>query len=400
MAVFAYKALDGRQSPVDGTVAAESPRQARDMLRARGLRVEAVRRREPRGSPFARLWPPRRHGAKVAGTIRDLGTLIGAGVPLLDALQTVSRSHAGDFLASLQHLQDRVAAGAGLAEAMAEQPEVYDELVVQMVAVGERAGNLEEVLGHVADFKERFAEFKDRVLTALLYPAIVFAASVAVSLFLMTSVVPMLLNNLIEADRALPWPTRVLKAVSDRCVDSGGWLAVLAVGALLLAATLLRTGRGRLLWHRLLLRLPLVGPMARQQAISRIALVLATLLRSGIMLVEALEIAARATGNLVLRQALQRARSEVQTGRDLGRALETTGAFPPVVVQIFAVGQRGGRLEEMLARLAIDSDRQVAVRAARLAAALEPVLILGLAVLVGFILFATVLPILEAGRVL
>ena len=149
-----------------------------------------------------------------------------------------------------------------------------------------------------------------------------------------------------------------------------------------------------------MLGMPLVGTLARRQALARCALVMATLLRSGIVFLQALEIAGRCTRNVVLREALASAGEAVRAGREIGPALERTEVFPPLVVQVFAVGQQTGQLEEMLERLARDYDRQVAILASRFASALEPVLIVGLATIVGFILFATVLPILEAGNVL
>jgi type II secretory pathway component PulF len=243
-------------------------------------------------------------------------------------------------------------------------------------------------------------ELKDRVLSALLYPAIVLAVSLAVTIFLMVVVVPMLLGNLIEAGRQLPWPTRLLKGTSDLLVERG-WLPLAAAALTVLGiSAAMRTRRGRRAWHWLLLRIPLIGPMARKQTIARIALVLATLIRSGIVYLKAVEIVVRSTSNLIFREALEASARDVGAGRDISQALERTGVFPPLVVHIFSVGQQSGRLEEMLERLATDYDRQVAGSSVRLASALEPLLILTLALFVGFILFATLLPILEAGNVL
>ena len=162
----------------------------------------------------------------------------------------------------------------------------------------------------------------------------------------------------------------------------------------------LRSERGRLLWHKTLLRLPLVGGMAQKQEIARIAMIVSTLMKSGIVFMEAVETAARTTKNRVIGRALLQGRDAVMAGRDIGEALAPTGVFPPMVIQIFAVGQQSGKLEEMLDRLAEAYERQVNSLATRLAAVLEPILIIFLSVFVGFILFATILPILEAGNVL
>jgi general secretion pathway protein F len=205
---------------------------------------------------------------------------------------------------------------------------------------------------------------------------------------------------LLEAGRPLPLSTRIVKGGSDLLL-AWWWLLLLSAGGLGLAVTmLLRTERGSMFWHRLQLRIPIVGELIRKQAIVRIAIVTATLLRSGIVFVKAIQIAQRSCRNKVLKDALHRCEQAVSSGRDIAVALEATGAFPPMVVQIFATGQQSGRLEEMLERLAKDYDQQVALASQRLAAVLEPLLILFLVLVVGLIAFATVLPILEAGNVL
>jgi len=400
MTVYAYRAQDRQCANVRGTIAADTPRQARDLLRQRGLAVDDIHVCNEKKSTWELSLPGRSHAAKLVTAIRELATLLSVGIPLVEALDTISKQYTRGFQNSLLVIKDRVTAGANLAEAMAEQPNIYDPLCLHMVEVGESAGNLDEVLERLAEFKEQSLHLKDRVLTALLYPAIVLTASIGVSIFLMTVVVPMLLTNLIEAGKALPWPTRVLKGMSDLLLGHGWWLGMVALLLVVGIAVAVRTTRGRRAWHRLLLRLPLFGPLAQKQTLGRTATIVATLLRSGIVLLRAMDIAARSTNNIIVREAIEQVSTEVGAGQDMGQVLERTGIFPPLFVQIFTVGQQTGRLEEMLERLAKDYDRQVNTMSTRLAAALEPVLILTLAVFVGFILFATVLPILEAGNVL
>lgn len=401
MPVYHYRVQDVRSRSASGTIAAESPRHARDELRARGYAVEELRPHA--GSGFVPWqWLVRRRGTRgqLASLLRELSTLLAVGVGIVDALETLLRQHRGPVQTTLALLRDRVAGGARLAEAMRDEPHVFHELAVRMVEVGENTGNLEEVLEQLAGFLEDSNQLRDRVIGALLYPALVFCTAVAVSLFLMTVVVPMLLSGLLEAGRQLPWPTVVLKAMSDFLVRYG-----LILGALTLAlgATLIviaHTSRGRRYWHAGLLRIPLVGSMARRQTIARLAGTMATLLRSGVEYLPAAEIAARSANNVIFRQALLDANERISAGQDIGAALEHTGVFPPLVIHVFAVGQASGRLEDMLDRLAADYTRQVKNLSERLASVLEPALILVLAVFVGFILFATLLPILEAGNVL
>jgi type II secretory pathway component PulF len=402
MTVFAYRASDHAASIVRGTIVADTPRQARDELRGRGLTIHDVAQQKAPSQGIARklFRRPGRAASKVGSAVRELATLLGAGIPLLEALDTLTHQYHGSFRSSLLMLRERVSAGCSLAEAMREQPDVFDKLCIQMVDVGENSGTLDVVLEQLSSFAERSLEFKDRVTSALLYPVLVLVMSMSVGMFLMTIVVPMLLDNLLDAGRPLPLPTRVLKNLSDGVRYHGWWIAIVAAIAVFVIIAVLRTERGKLLWHRLLLQLPLVGSMARKQEIARVAMIVSTLMKSGIVFLQAIETAARSTKNVVIGRALLSGRDAVLAGRDIGEALAPTGVFPPMVIQIFTVGQQSGKLEEMLDRLAATYERQVNSSATRLAAALEPILIVFLSLFVGFILFATILPILEAGNVL
>lgn len=399
--MFAYKALDLDESGVAGTVIADTPRQARDSLRAKGLTVHEVQPLQAaRPLTFWQKQFTRKHAVKGVAFIRELSTLLGVGIPLLEAIDTIAKQHKGGFHACLLMLRDRVSEGLSLAEAMRQQPMIFDELVVNITEVGESAGNLESALSQLADFKNRSLQFRNRITSALLYPCIVLATGLAVGTFLMTFVVPKLLQPLLDSGQSLPAVTTLVKATSDLLVQRWWLLLGLALIAVVAFGTVLRTPRGKLAWHRLQLRIPILGDLIRKQAIVRLAVVFATLLRSGIVFLRALEIAQRSTKNLVLKDALAKCAAAVQGGQDIAKSLEATDAFPALVVQIVSVGQQSGRLEEMLDRLAVDYDAQVATATARFLAVLEPILILMLAVIVGLIAFATILPILEAGNVL
>lgn len=406
MPTFLYRAVDEQMVLAQGTVSAETPRQARDELRARGLVVERI---EEKSAPRSSSWIPwqrrGRYDARLAPVIRELATLLSAAIPLSEALTTITSQQRGPLRDSLTQLTDRVLAGAGLAEAMREQPLFYDDLTTQMVEVGENAGNLDVVLDQLADFRERYLLFKDRVITALFYPMIVLSMGMGVSLFLMSFVVPMLLDNLIESGQSIPCPTQLLRWMSNM-IRQQGWLlfggAMISIGSFL---ALLKTTWGKRWWHSFLLRVPLLGGLIQKQELARMALIVSTLMESGIVFVQALEIATRSVKNRVLQEALQKTERAVQAGHDIGEAMtEATKShpdlFPPVVIQIFTVGQQTGKLEQMLVRLSTDYERQVTSLTTRLTTILEPILIVLLAVFVGFILFATMLPILEAGNVL
>jgi type II secretory pathway component PulF len=323
MAVFAYKATDADASMLSGTILADTPRQARDLLRAKGLRVQQVNERSTeRQLSWLQRRLAKRHGQKLLSFVRELATLLSVGIPLLEAIDTVSRQHTGSFRACLLALRDRVSAGASLADAMREQPLVFDELCVNIVDVGESSGTLDGVLERLAEFRERASQLKSRVGTALLYPCIVVVMGIAVSIFLMSFVVPNLLSALVQAGKPLPLATQMVKAASDFLVYRWWVLILIVAGCVLSAAVVLRSSRGRHLWHRLQLRLPVIGDMVRKQAVVRIAVVVSTLLKSGIVFVKAVQIAQRSTRNVVLKDALERFEKAVYGGQDIAQALE------------------------------------------------------------------------------
>lgn len=401
MPVFTYRAIDEGAAPVTGTIIADTPRAARDDLRARGLAVTDVQALESGPGASGRVTGRARRGRHEATAfIRELATLLRAGIPLLQALDTLLKQHRGRFKVVIQTQRDRIASGLSLADAFGEQPAWFDELAVSIVRVGESTGMLESALSQLAQFQEKAHRLRSRVATALVYPAAVSLIGVAVTLFLMTYVVPQLLTTLTESGRPLPGPTWVVKSASDLLL--GWWWAIL--GGVLLTAALFkavaRTDRGRAALDRLVLILPLVGDLVRKENTSRMAVVMATLLRSGLVFDEAVRITRATLRNTVFRRAMDDYERAVIAGRDVAGPLESSGVFAPMVVQMLAVGQASGELEGMLEELAAGYDEEVQTAAQRLTALLEPALIIVLAVVVGFIAFATVLPILEVSNVL
>lgn len=428
MAVFSYRAVDLQCNPINGVVTADTLRQARDQVRSQGLTIQSISER--RGSNRRVTWlSQRRNQPWLIDLARELSTLVAVGVPLLDALDTIARgqgparpgnagknrrsavsdtktawrhrlSKGGSRFAVLLRLREDIASGLGLADAMREQPGVFDDLTIHLCEVGEHTGNLESVLNDLADFKEKASQLRGRISSALIYPAIVLTTGLIVTVFLMTFVVPNLLDALIEEGRSLPAVTLVVKSISDFMIDQWWMLLLLSAGAVACFFLITAKPRGRLLWHRLLLQTPVLGELIRKQAVVRVAIVMATLMRSGVTFMKSIKVVQESTHNLVLRRGLVECEKAVMAGRDISQALDATRVFPPTVLQVFQIGQETGRLEEMLERLAVDYDRQVKTAASRFTAALEPILIILLALVVGAIAFATILPILEAGNVL
>ncbi|MEM8666509.1 MAG: type II secretion system F family protein [Planctomycetota bacterium] len=401
MAVFSYTGVDRNAVAVQGTLVAETPRQARDQLRGDGVRIRRLSETSNRSKiKLLPRWTIRSVSNQWATAVQELAMMLHAGIPLLEAIDTIAEQTNGSFHTAILAVRDRVAAGSSLAEALAERPDLFDAASVHMVEVGENAGTLESVLDQLAEFKRKQLGLRDSVTTALVYPAFLVCFGAAAGIFLMTSVLPPLLENLQETVEVLPWPTRVAQAISNALLSYGWFLAIVVIAWIIAVVMVLRNDRGKELWHRFLLKLPLIGPMVTKQGVSRIAMIIGTLSRSGVELTRAVALAERSTNNRVFRNALKDAGERIAAGEEVADALQQNDAFPPLAVRVFSVGQESGRLDEMLFRLAEDYDAQVATSSARFTALLEPVLILVLAVMVGFLLLATILPILEAGNVM
>ena len=401
MPIFTYIAVDAACREVRGHIAADTPRQARDRLRGQGLTIQRIATRESRLALGAiRCWVQRRHRGEVTELLGELATLLSVGMPIVEALDTVTARFRGGMRAALLDLRERLVSGGSLAGAMSQHPGLFDPVCLSIVEVGERAGTLDASLAQLAEFRSRAEQTRGRLVAALIYPVIVLLTGVGVGIFLMTYVVPSLLTVLEDAGKPLPTATRIVKTASDGLL--GGWWLMLTgiLGVAGLYGFWVRTDRGRLIRDRTVLRVPVFGRLLMLVELSRITNVLETLLRNGVELATGFDIAARGTRNVILAGALRETIVSIERGAGAAEALQSTSVFDPSVTAVFRVGVESGRLEEVLAKLTADCERRVSIATRRLAAILEPMLILLLAVLIGFVAFATILPILEAGDVL
>jgi type II secretory pathway component PulF len=404
MPVFSYRARNSDNVRVEGTILADSARQARDQIRERNLVIERFLEQKALLHPTVApswQWLQPRYRHQVTTFFRELSTLLAVGVPLVDALDIQVSQLGGRFRSFVLTIRESVASGESLSKSFARAPRVFDSFCISMTEVGENAGSIDSSLSQLARFREDRDQMKDRVVSALMYPSIVALVTFGVTIFLMTVVVPTLLQNLIEMERPLPWPTKVLQFISDGLLQHG--LSMATAGLVIGMFVFLwgRSNRGKHLLHRWVLKMPILGKLIQKQNCSRIALFVGTLVQSGLDPLKAFEITAKSISNPLYKSALQETSSAVERGRDFASSFAPHGfLFPPTVVQLFVLGQNSGQLDTMLLRLAQDLDRESAMLAGRIATLVEPVLIVGLGVIVGFVLLATMLPILEAGNVL
>lgn len=422
MPAFAYTGLNAAGKSVKGIENAESVASLRAALKSAGIYLTAVteaagttakaatRGKLGRGVKdssgtsreidFGRLFnriPVR----EVGSMTRLLSTMLVAGVTLPEALAAlVDQTPRERFKGVLSELASRVNEGSSMADAVASHPNVFPKLYVNMVRAGESSGALETVLIRLADYMEQQEELKGKVSGAMVYPVVMAMVGAGVVALLMVKVVPQISMMFEDQGAELPITTRSLMWLSD--LLSSYWWAIflLGVGGVALFRRWRRTEAGRELGDSWILRMPLVGDLARKLAIARFARTLATMLASGVPLLDALDIVRGLLGNAVLEGVVSGARDEIREGQGIALALKRSGYFPPLVTQMIAVGERSGQLEEMLSDLAKVYDREAAATLEKATQALAPMMIVVMGIVVGFIMFAIMTPIMEMNQMI
>jgi general secretion pathway protein F len=404
--VFEYKALDARGRSVGGLKEADSAKTLRSVLKREGVYLtEVLGQREAaeaarREVSVRRLVGGRISAADVAITTRQLAVLVGAGIPLVEALGAlVDQVDHERMKRVVSDVRQRVNEGASLADAMGAHPRVFSTLYVNMIRAGESSGALEVVLVRLADFTESQARLRSKVLGTLTYPAAMLVIGVVILGILFTVVIPKVVKIFEDTKAALPWTTRGLIAFTTFVHD--WWWAALAVAALAIWALVRwrRTPPGRAAWDRWVLGLPIFGSLIRQIAIGRFSRTLSTLLKSGVPLLTSLDIVKNVVGNVRLASVVEEARTAIQEGESIAAPLRRSGEFPPLVYHMVAIGERSGALEEMLTNVADAYESQVETKISALTSLLEPIMIVGMGVVVAFIVFSILMPILQVNTI-
>ncbi|WP_263144227.1 GspF family T2SS innner membrane protein variant XcpS [Pseudomonas sp. RIT-PI-AD] len=402
MAAFEYLALDPKGRQQKGVLEADSARQVRQLLRERQLaplEVKATRTREQAASG-GRFSLSRGLSARdLALVTRQLATLVQAALPIEEALgAAAAQASAARIQSMLLAVRARVLEGHSLAGSLKEFPAAFPDLYRATVAAGEHAGHLGPVLEQLADYTEQRQQSRQKVQLALLYPVILMCASLGIVGFLLGYVVPDVVRVFVDSGQALPALTRGLIAVSE-LVKHWGWLGVLlAVAALVAARVALRDETVKRRWHASMLRIPLVGRLARSTDTARFASTLAILTQSGVPLVEALGIAAEVIANRVIRGDVVMAAQKVREGGSLTRALEASGQFPPMMLHMIASGERSGELDKMLTRTARNQENDLSAQIALLVGLFEPFMLVFMGAVVLVIVLAILLPILSLNQ--
>ena len=407
MPVYGYKGVNQAGKPTKGTISAESARAARAQMRAAGVFLTEIAETAsasgvgeatdsaPSGLRMEINLPQRIPPMERAMATRQLATLVAAGVPLVESLsalvdQTEHRGLKGVFA----RVRDKVNEGSSLADALLATDR-FDNLYVSMVRAGEASGALEAVLARVADYLEDQVRLNNRVLSILTYPLFMLLFAGVVVGVMVTLVLPQITELLISQNLELPWYTRMVIGSSD-ALRGYWWLLILVgIGLAMGYRAVGRSDSGRHFLDRFWLGFPVIGRVIRFLAISRFTRTLGSLLASSVNIVQALNIARHVANNAVFEDAADAARESILEGAALAVPLRASGEFPPLVTTMVEVGERSGDLEGMLIKVADTYEEQVETSVSRLTSLLEPVLILVMVGIVGIIIMAVLMPMLQ-----
>ena len=401
MAVFAYKGIDASGRNVKGVRDAESPRALRNVLKRDGVMVTEVLEHDEAAKKSAREIDLKRFFRRVsileiAISTQQLAVLLRAGIPLVEALTAlIDQLEKPELKAAFTDVRDKVNEGISLADALKGHPKYFSHLYVSMVAAGEASGTLEVVLARLSEFLDAQAKLKGKVTSALAYPAFMALMGFGIVLVMMTVVVPKVTAIFDDFGEALPWYTRALKFSSEMLVGYWWLFILLVVGAVYGFRRWKATEEGKDKWDTFILKIPLIGNLLLMVAVSRFSRTLATLLTSGVPVLQAMDITKNVLGNRELSRVITDARESVREGEGLSKPLKASGRFPPIVTHMIAIGERSGQLEEMLEHVAAAYDQQVDVRVQTVTSLLEPLIIVLMGGISGGIAFSILMPLLQ-----
>lgn len=404
MPMYAYRGFTAAGKQVSGSQDADSPRAVKASLRRDGIFLTDLQ--ETEGSAKGRGVATRRSLAGMFGervgaqelavATRQLATLVGAGIPLVDSLVAlIDQIESPAFKGVWADVKQRVNEGSGFGDALSSHPRIFTGLYVNMVRAGETSGALDVVLVRLADFTESQAELRSKIVGTMVYPVLMIGVANVVVAILMIFVIPKI-SKLFEAQKVpLPLPTRVLIGLS--MAIKAYWFVIFpAIGGLIYGFTrYIKTERGRAWWDAFVLDVPIFGPLVRMVAITRFSKTLSTLIGSGVPLLAAFDIVKNVVQNSVLLRVIEMARDGVKEGESIAAPLKRSGEFPPIVTHMIAIGERSGSLEEMLANIARSYEVQVDSRLRAMTSILEPLLIVVMGVVVAFIVFSVLMPMME-----
>lgn len=394
MPLFGYEAIDANGRTLRGTLEADSEQLLISRLHEQGLHVVKVEPQKARAALFSSLRKPKKPKLQAMVVFsRQFATMIDAGIPILRCLDILySQTKDLALKNALDAVRKDVKAGTALNEALEKHPQVFSTLYVNMVRAAEVAGILDQILDRLATFLEKDLEVRQKVKSAMMYPVMVLIFSFLVLVAIFMFVLPKFKEIFDSMNVEMPATTQFLFAASDFVVGYWWALAGAVVGGLIALRRYIRTPKGRYQYDYLKLKVPLIGELVLKLAVARFARTFGTLVASGVPLMRTLEIVGETSGNAVLATAIEGTRSSIREGQPLSTPFAATGLFPPMVIHMMDIGEESGRLSEMMVRIADFYEQEVDAAIKGLTSMIEPLLIVFLGGIVGFIAISIMMP--------
>ena len=406
MPVYEYSALDEKGKRTKGIIDADSPQAARNKLRNSGLFPVKIKESSSRiksqttgGASLGTLLG-RIRASEISTMTRQLATLMGAGITLVASLELLITQEVNPLLKKiLAQVKESVNEGNSLASSLSQHSKYFSQIYINMVTAGEASGSLDLVLERLAEFSEKQEAIKGKVIAAIAYPLITLCIGVLALLLLVTFVVPKFVAVFEEMEKALPLPTQIVIGASN-FLQSFWWLLILIVILLFVLFRYLKTKENFIRrWDEFKLKAPVFGLVINKMIIARFGRTLGSLLQSGVNLISALQIVRNVVNNIIIAEVIDNAIDQIKEGISLSEPLSKSRVIPPVVVQMISVGEQSGEMEKMLNKVADIYEQEVDSQVATMTSLLEPFMLLGMAVIVGFIAFSILQPILEMSQI-
>jgi type IV pilus assembly protein PilC len=394
MPVFDYKGKTAAGAVVAGQLKAKDKRELERMLRGKRILVTEA---SPRATQLSfKLGGKRIKKIHLSRFTRQFATMIGAGLPMVQCLEILaSQSDSSEFKKVIDQVRENVQSGTTLSEALSRHKKVYDDLYVNMVEAGEIGGALDTILIRLANYREKADALARKVKGALIYPAVVVSVATLVTFIMLRFIVPVFAKMFRGVGAELPAPTQMVLGFSKFLQDYMWIIVGLFVMGIVAFRYYYKTEAGRYNVDKNMLKIPVIGNVLRKASVARFTRTLGTLLSSGVSILDALEITAKTAGNKVIQKAIQKSVVSIAEGDTITQPLKETGVFPPMVTQMIAVGEKTGGLDDMLNKIADFYEEEVDAAIAGLTSLIEPVIIVVMGAVIGFILVSMYLPMFD-----
>ena len=399
MPTFKYIAKENTGKTVTGVLDFSDKALLVEALRKKGLIIISISETTKKGAVLTSSKKVKLDDIVIFS--RQLATMVDSGIALVQALDILCEQiEKSNFKSIVAKIKDDIETGSSLSEAFSKHPAAFSQLYINMVKAGESSGTLDDILDRLATYLEKTNTLQRKVKSSLVYPAVVVTMAMAITLVMLLKVIPTFKGIFSMLGGTLPFPTRVLIFISDTLREMFLYVASGVILAVFAFRRYMKTPQGRHNADRLLLKLPILGQLFRKMAVAKFTRTLATLVKSGVPILVALEIVGKTAGNTVIEHAVDKVRIGIREGENIAEPLAKSGAFPPMVVRMISVGEQAGELEKMLTKIADFYEDQVDAAVSGLTSLIEPLIIAFLGIIIGGIVIAMFLPVFKLTEII